>query len=117
LRWFAFDENAGDERLYVVFSKQPLTGVPIENELVEFCKSAACPLQAPPELWASVQASLKLPVKSDRSSEYGAAQTSSEKTASTRGLGLAKDDPEPSLVMMASSNTATLVTSFDLIHK
>jgi hypothetical protein len=116
-RWFAFDENAGDERLYFVFSKQPLNGVPIEDELIAFCKQASCPLRAPAEMWVQVQASLKLPLQSDRSKEYGLAQTSSEMHATTRGIGLAQDDPQPSVIMMASSNTSTLVTSLDLIHK
>ena len=116
-RWFAFDENAGDERLYFVFSKQPINGIPIDDELIAFCKQASCPLRAPAELWVQVQASLKLPVQSDRTTQYGLAQTSSEKHAATRGIGLAQTDPEPSLVMMASSNTSTLVTSLDLIHK
>jgi hypothetical protein len=116
-RWLAFDENAGAERLYFVFSKQPLNGVPIEDELIGFCKQASCPLRAPAELWVQVQASLKLPVKSDRSTKYGVAETSSETHATTRGIGLAQDDPQPSVIMMASSNTSTLVTSLDLIHK
>jgi hypothetical protein len=119
LRWFAFDENAGNERLYFVFTKQPLNGVPIEDELVAFCKqaSANCPLRAPAELWVQIQGNLKVPLKADRSSEYGLAQTSTEKQATTRGIGLAQDDPEPSLIMMATSNTSTLVMSIDLIHK
>jgi len=119
LRWFAFDENAGNERLYFVFSKQPLTGVPIEDELLAFCKqaNANCPLRPSAELWVQMQSNLKLPVGTDRSTEYGVAQTNSEKQASTRGIGLAQDDPQPSMIMMASSNTSILVTSLDLIHK
>ena len=119
LRWFAFDENAGNERLYFIFTKQPLNGVPIEDDLLAFCKQANsnCPLRPPAELWVQMQATLKLPVGTDRSTEYGLAQTKSEKDATTRGIGLAKEDPEPSLIMMATSNTSTLVTSIDLIHK
>jgi hypothetical protein len=119
LRWLVFDEVAGDERLFFVFTKEPLQGIPIEEDLIAFCKdpSANCPLRAPAELWAQVQVNLKQPRQSDRSTQYGLAQTSSEKQATTRGMGLAKTDPEPSLIMMASSNTSTLVTSLDLIHK
>jgi hypothetical protein len=57
------------------------------------------------------------PFKTDKTQQYGKAETTNEKTATTRGLGLAKDDPQPSLVMMASSPRPTLVATLDLIHK
>ena len=57
------------------------------------------------------------PLATDKNAHYGEAQTTPEKQASTRGLSLAKDDPEPSLIMMASSKSPMLVTTLDLIHK
>jgi hypothetical protein len=60
---------------------------------------------------------MKEPLKTDKSARYGRAQTGPEQQASTRGLSLAKDDPEPSLIMMASSTSSMLVTALDLIHK
>ncbi len=58
------------------------------------------------------------PLKTDRTKDkFGSAQTASEHNATTRGLGLAKDDPQPSLIMMASSTKPTLVAVIDLIHK
>jgi hypothetical protein len=56
-------------------------------------------------------------LKTDKKQQDGKAQTPVEQQASTRGIGLAKNDPEPSLVMMASSARPTLVTTLDLIHK
>jgi hypothetical protein len=117
LRWLVFDENAGNERLFFVFTKEPLPAIPIEDDLIAFCKQSKCPIQASAEVWAAIQKQLKEPLQSDRSAKYGVAQTRVEVQATTRGLGLAKEDPEPSVIMMASSTTSTLVTSLDLIHK
>jgi hypothetical protein len=58
-----------------------------------------------------------VPLKKDNHGRYGRAQTGPEQQASTRGLSLAKEDPEPSLIMMASSRSPMLVTTLDLIHK
>ena len=118
LRWLVFDENAGDERLFFVFTREPLAGVPIEDDLTTYCgANKGCSWKASDEVWAQIQKELAQPLKTDKATQYGAQQTQSEQQASSRGLGLAKDDPPPSLIMMASSNTSTLVTTLDLIHK
>ena len=119
LRWFAFDETAGTERLFFVFTREPLNGIPIEDELIALCKGSkeGCPVKPSTEMWAAVQKEMQAPLKTDKTQQYGGAQTTSEQQASTRGLGLAKDDPQPSLVMMASSARPTLVATLDLIHK
>jgi hypothetical protein len=64
-----------------------------------------------------VQKELQQPLKTDKKQQNGQAETASEQQATTRGLGLAKDDPQPSLVMMASSARPTLVATLDLTHK
>jgi hypothetical protein len=117
LRWFAFDEAAGTEHLFFVFTREPLKGIPLEDDLIAFCRDSKCPIQANDEVWAAVQKESQEPFKTDKTQEYGKAETSNEKAATTRGLGLAKDDPQPSLVMMASSPRSTLVATLDLIHK
>ena len=118
LRWLEFDENAGDERLFFVFTREPLSGVPLEEELIGYCRDKkGCSWKPTDEVWAQVQKEMAQPLKTDKAKQYGAPQTQSEQQASSRGLGLAKDDPPPSLIMMASSNTSTLVTTLDLIHK
>jgi hypothetical protein len=119
LRWLVFDENAGDERLFFVFSREPLSGVPLEDDLTNFCRDTkdACPWRPGSEVWSAIQKEMAQPLKTDKAKRFGNPQTQRELQATSRGLGLAKDDPEPSLIMMASSNSATLVTTLDLIHK
>jgi Domain of unknown function (DUF4384) len=119
LRWLVFDENAGDERLFFVFSREPLSGVPLEDDLINFCRDTkdACPWRPSSEVWSAIQKEMAQPLKTDKAKRFGNPQTQRELQATSRGLGLAKDDPEPSLIMMASSNSATLVTTLDLIHK
>ena len=119
LRWFAFDENAGTERLFLVFTREPLGGIPIDDELIALCRDTkeSCPVKPNTEVWAAVQKELQQPLKKDKKQQSGQAETASEQQATTRGLGLAKDDPQPSLVMMASSARPTLVATLDLIHK
>jgi hypothetical protein len=119
LRWFAFDDVAGTERLFFVFTREPLKGLPLEDELITFCRNSKenCPIKPGPDVWAAIQKELQEPLKKDRAQGSGTAETTAEKEAKTRGLGLAKDDPQPSLVMMASSRRPTLVATLDLIHK
>ncbi|HKR12226.1 MAG TPA: DUF4384 domain-containing protein [Pyrinomonadaceae bacterium] len=117
LRWFAFDENTGTEKVFFVFTREPLQDVPIEDDLLAFCRNTKCPWPVATEVWDLVQKQMQEPLKTDRSARFGAAQTNVEHNASTRGLGLSKDDPEPSLIMMASSTRPTLVATLDLIHK
>lgn len=69
------------------------------------------------EVWAAVKTHMQEPLKTDKAQQFGAAQTSTEQQATSRGLGLSKEDPPPSLVMMASSPRSTLVATLDLIHK
>jgi len=119
LRWFAFDNVAGTERVFFVFTREPLSGIPIDDELVALCRDSKdrCPVKPSSEVWAAVQKHLQEPLKTDKTQQFGKAQTSTEQVATSRGLGLAKDDPQPSVVMMASSPRSTLVATLDLIHK
>lgn len=120
LRWLTFDKNAGEERLFFVFTREPLPSVPIEDELLNLCRDNAqsCPYKPSDELWTKIQTEMGGPVKIAKSKNYGKSQTRGEQEASTRGLGLSKEDPEPSMVMMAASpNTQMLVAMLELIHK
>lgn len=117
LRWFTFDDVGGTEHVFFVFTREPLKNVPIEDELLAFCRDNKCPWRPSDEIWEHVQKQSQEPLKSDRTQTYGKAQTSIEHNASTRGLGLSKDDPQPSVIMMASSASPLLVAVLDLIHK
>ena len=120
LRWLVFDQYAGTERLYFVFTREPLNGIPLEDELVAFCADAknTCPIQPTSELWTQIEKEIDAPLQVASTTKYGKAQTEPERQAIERGLGLSKDEPEPSLILMsASANSGTLVTVLDLVHK
>jgi len=118
LRWFAFDQVAGTEHLFFVFTREPLSGIPIDDDLIASCKDSKERCMRPSdEVWAGVQKHMQEPLKTDKEKQFGNAQTSTEQQATSRGLGLSKEDPPPSLVMMASSPRSTLVATLDLIHK
>ena len=119
LRWFAFDEVAGSEHLFFVFTREPLKGIPLEDELISFCQNSKdkCPFKPTTESWEALQAQMQEPLKTDKTQAYGKTETPAEQQATTRGLGLSKDDPQPSLVMMASTSRSTLITALELIHK
>ena len=119
LRWFAFDEVAGTEQLFFVFTREPLKGVPLEDELIAFCRNSkeSCPIRPSAEMWAALQKDMQEPLKIDKAKSDGKAETEVEQQATTRGLGLSKDDPQPSLVMMASTPRSMLITSLELNHK
>jgi hypothetical protein len=120
LRWLTFDEHAGAEKLYFVFTREPLSGVPIEDDLITYCRdnNAKCPWHPGSEAWAQIQNELNEPVKAAKIQRAGGAQTSAEHRAATRGIGLNRDDPEPSLIMLtASTSKNMLVAAVDLIHR
>jgi hypothetical protein len=120
LRWFRFDSTPGVERLYFVFTREPLAGIPLEEELISFCgeKKTNCPMQPAADLWANLQTELNTPVQANKTAEIGGTQTEAEQTATTRGIGLNREDPEPSLVMMSASTARnTLVATLELVHK
>ena len=119
LRWFAFDDAGGTERVFFVFTREPLKGIPIEDELIALCRDSkdSCPVKPSNEVWAEIKKELQEPLKRDKTPTIGGAETDAEQQATTRGFGLAKNDPQPSLVMMASSPRPTLVATLDLIHK
>jgi Domain of unknown function (DUF4384) len=120
LRWLTFDEHPGAEKLYFVFTREPLTAVPIEDDLITFCREneGKCPWHPGSEVWAQIQNELNDAVKVANTAGVGSAQTSAEHRAVTRGIGLNRDDPEPSLIMLtASTSKNMLVAAVDLIHK
>ena len=120
LRWLVFDEYPGTERLYFVFTREPLKGIPLEDELIAFCAEPgnSCPMQPNSELWTQIEKEIDAPLQIASAAKYGTGQTEPERQAVARGLGLSKEEPEPSLILMsASANSGTLVTVLDLVHK
>jgi hypothetical protein len=120
LRWLTFDEHAGAEKIYFVFTREPLSAVPIEDDLITFCRKneGKCPWSPGAEVWAQIQKEMNELVRSAKVEGLGNAQTSSERQAATRGIGLNRDDPEPSLIMLSGSTSRKmLVVTLDLVHK
>jgi hypothetical protein len=119
LRWFVFDQNAGTERLHFVFTREPLSGVPMEDDLISFCRDnkTKCPWRPASDLWSQIQAEIKGPAQVTKVQGTGKNQTEAESQAATRGIGLNRDDPEPSLIMLTTStDKKLLVATLDLIH-
>lgn len=120
LRWFTFDQNSGAEKLYFVFTREPLPGVPIEDDLIAYCRenTGKCPWSPATEVWDHVKKELSEPTMVAKSQTLGKPQTSGETQAATRGIGLNRDDPEPSLIRLTTStNKDMLVAPLDLNHK
>jgi Domain of unknown function (DUF4384) len=120
LRWLTFDEHAGAERLYFVFTREPLQNVPIEEALVKYCSQdkKQCAWHPESDLWSGLQKEMESASRSNNAHKFGKAQTIAEQDAATRGIGLAREDPEPSMVIMtASSGPSLLVTALELLHK
>jgi len=120
LRWLTFDEHPGAEKLYFVFAREPLAAVPIEDDLIAFCRenSRKCPWSPGEEVWAQIQKEMSESVRSAKVEGLGKAQTSSEQQAATRGIGLNRSDPEPALIMLTGSTSRNmLVVTLDLVHK
>jgi hypothetical protein len=116
--WFKFDANPANERLYVVVTREPLPGVPVGDQLVNYCGQNRCPWRAPAGAWAQLKASGEAKVGVVKSKTYGQKQSQTEQVAVTRGIGLEQSAPEPSVIRMnASSNLPILVTAVDLIHR
>ena len=120
LRWFEFYGKPGGDRIFVVVTREPLKSVPTSDELVAFCglNKDKCPWQPSTEIWAQIEKATKAQVKVAISKNFGQTQTETEKVATTRGLGLDKSAPQPSVIRMnALTSEPLLVTVLDLVHK
>ena len=120
LRWLTFDEHSGAEKLYFVFTREPLAAVPIEDDLITYCRDndKKCPWHPGADVWAQIQKEMTEPVQTAKLVGVGSSQTSNERQAAIRGIGLNRDDPEPSLIMLTGSTSKNmLVVTLDLVHK
>ena len=120
LHWFVFDAQPATERLYIVLTREPLDGVPVEDELLNYCRAnkEQCPWQPQSATWARIVANTAAKVAVVKSKTYGQEQTANEHEATTRGFGLDKTAPEPSIIRMsATANAPVLLTTVDLIHR
>jgi hypothetical protein len=120
LKWFTFDANSGVEKLHFVFTREPLATVPIEDDLITYCRAnvGKCPWTPGAEVWARIQKEAGESVQIAKPTGLGKAQTQAEQQAATRGIGLNRDDAEPSLIMLtAATSNDMLVATLELVHK
>jgi hypothetical protein len=116
-RWFFFYDGQTTERLFLVFSRVPLPGVPTGTALIRYCDAyrESCPWQPPQAVWQSVLDASRLPRRSSVGGVFGLAQTRGEQAAATRSIGLARDEPEPSSIHIGTSRDAkAIVVAFEL---
>ena len=117
-RWFTFDANPGTEHIYIVVTREPVPNIPIDDDLVNYCRTNRCPWRPAPGIWGQIRAALGGRVQVVKAKTYGQTQAGSEREATTRGLGLDQSAPPPSVIRMnVSSDTGLLVTGIDLVHK
>lgn len=120
LRWFTFDQNSGAEKLYFVFTREPLPGIPMEDDLIAYCRAKVgnCPWRPETAIWEHVNKELREPTKVVKSKTMGTTQTAGEQQAATRGIGLNRDEPEPAVILLTvSTSKDVLVATMDLNHK
>lgn len=120
LRWFEFYGQPGGDRIYIIASRDPLPMVPTGDDLVALCGTSKdkCPWQPPADIWQKIETAGKAEVKVATTKNFGEAQTERERISMTRGLGLDKSIPPPSVIRIhASSRESMLVTILDLVHK
>jgi hypothetical protein len=118
--WFEFKGKPGGDRVFVILTREPLNSVPTADELVAFCglNKDKCPWQPTSEVWEKIEKAAKAEVRVATSKNFGQAQTETEKVATTRGLGLDKSAPQPSVIRINASTTEPLlVTVLNLVHK
>src|SRR5215470_1454925 len=72
LRWLVFDANPGSEKLFFVFTREPLDGLPIEDDLINFCHAANgnCPVRPSAEVWDAIKKHMQEPLALDKNKEY-----------------------------------------------
>jgi hypothetical protein len=121
LQWFVFNDTPATERIYVVVSRQPLEGVPTGERLVKFCegKDQTCAWKPAGDQWLRLKGvNRRDEIAMSRVKDDGLFQTTAEREAVSRGLGLSATAPPPTVIYMASSASAdVLITTVDLIHK
>lgn len=119
LRWFAFDDRAATEKLYVFVSREPIAGIPTAAELAILCRAGQqCAWRPSPEVWAQLKTASEAPVRVSQSETYGQKISAGEREATTRGIGLTAAAPEPSVVRMnVSATDGLLTTTVNLTHK
>ena len=119
---FQFDEKTGSEHIYIIVSREPLTGVPTGEALEKFCAGKdpeACEWHPTPNLWARItEGAADRHVLEARNRQLARAAEPVLPEALTRGIHLKKQDPKPAVLRVSDSpNAKMLVTKVELAHR
>jgi hypothetical protein len=117
-RWYEFGPPAGTLRVYVIFSRKPLEGIPTGDELIAFCGGSRdeCYWEPKSSEWERIKAAASTHAVEERNSLLAGALLSDETL--TRGLRLKKESLAPAVVRVNSSPTAdVLMTVVTLVCK
>lgn len=119
LRWFHLEDGPATDFLYVVVSREPLTGVPTGAELAAWCEGRGDCLWSPGEAsWAGVVAGLAAGAQLESVAQaFGAKQSAAEASAVLRSVRLRPEAPAPTVVRAnVSSSAPMLVTRVEIRH-
>jgi hypothetical protein len=119
---FVFTDPPGTERLFVVFSRQPLAGVPTGEALVNFCrgKGDECAWPVPAALWARILDGAKgRRVMEARNTQLAQAAPPPDTMATMqRGIRVNKSAPKPAFLRVNDTADADILfTEIVLTHK
>ncbi len=119
---FRFTDPPGTERLFVVFSRRPLAGVPTGDALVEFCRGQGedCVWPVSPALWSRVLDGAKgRRVREVKNTQLARDEPPADTPAVVqRGMRLDKSAPKPAFLRVSDSPDADiLVTEIVFTHR
>lgn len=117
-RWLKFHGESGTERVFLVFSEQPLTGVPIGAQLERHARSGGhWPLELSDKQFAKIAGYTDNSMDA-RTTAFGQKLPKDVVSSTVRDLGVPPDAPEPSMIRFARSRSASALTAIvDLSHK
>ena len=78
--------------VFFVFTREPLKGIPLEDELIAFCQNSKekCPIRPSTEVWEGLQAQMQEPLKTDKTQAYGKSETPGEQQATHTRVGISE---------------------------
>jgi hypothetical protein len=119
---FRFTDPPGTERLFVVFSRRPLAGVPADDALVKFCRGRGedCVWPVPPALWTRILDGAKgRRVREVKNAQLSRAEPPPDTPALVqRGMRLDKSAPRPAFLRVNDTPDADiLVTEIVFTHR
>jgi hypothetical protein len=118
---FRFTDPPAAEHLFVIFSREPLAGVPTGEALIKFCGTNQddCSWKPTAAQWERIKGSVKgRGVTEAKNTQLAQAALPVMPDTLARGLKVKREDPKPAVVRVNNSADASvLVTEIVLTHK